>query len=70
MKTIEEYLRLPYRVILTHDRDEEGNEGYVAEVEELPGVYSQGASPEEAVHGIREAMAGWLSVALEDGVRI
>jgi antitoxin HicB len=70
MKTIEEYLRLPYRIVLTHDRDEEGNEGYVAEVDELPGAYSQGATPEEAVQGIRDAMAGWLSIALEDGVPI
>ena len=70
MKTVEYYLSLPYRIVLTHDRDEDGNEGFVASVEELPGCLSQGASPEEAVHGIYDAMAGWISVAMEDGLDI
>ncbi len=67
MRTLEKYLDLPYRVILIHDRDEEGNEGYVAEVEELSGCYSQGRTVEEAYRNIRDAMVGWISVALEDG---
>jgi antitoxin HicB len=67
MKTLDEYLELPYRIIIVHDRDDEGNEGYVAEVQELPGAISQGATPEEAVSRVYDAMAGWISVALEDG---
>ena len=70
MKTVEDYLRLPYRVVLTHDTDDSGNEGYVASVEELPGCLSQGQSAEEAVRGISDAMAGWISVALEDGIDV
>lgn len=70
MKTIEDYLRLPYRIVLTHDEDEDGNEGFVAEVEELPGVYSQGKTPAEAVEGVFDAMQGWLSVALQDNIEI
>ena len=66
-RTLEEYMQLPYRVILTQDRDEEGNEGWVAEVAELPGCLSQGATPEEAAAKIRDAMLGWISVGLEDG---
>ena len=70
MKTLDEYLELPYRITIVHDRDEDGSEGFVAEVEELPGAISQGATPEEAVSRVYDAMAGWISVALEDGVEI
>lgn len=66
-RTLDEYLALPYHITLVHDADDEGNEGWVAEVEELPGCLSQGATPEEAVVNIRDAMMGWISVALEDG---
>lgn len=66
-RTLEEYMQLPYRVILTQDRDEDGNEGWVAEVAELPGCLSQGETPEEAAAKIRDAMLGWISVGLEDG---
>jgi antitoxin HicB len=70
MKTLEEYLQLPYHIRIVHDRDEEGTEGFVAEVEELPGAISQGATPEEAVSSVYDAMAGWISVALDDGREI
>jgi antitoxin HicB len=66
-RTVDEYMQLPYRVILTYDRDQDGNEGWVAEVAELPGCLSQGATPQEAAAKIRNAMLGWISVALEDG---
>ncbi len=70
MKGIEEYMRLPYRIVLTHDEDEDGYGGFVAEVSELPGCYGQGETPNGAVEGIQDAMVGWLSVALEDGTPI
>jgi antitoxin HicB len=70
MKTVDEYLDLPYRVILLPDKDEDGNEGFVAEVEELPGCYSQGRTVEEAYRNVRDAMVGWISVALADGQSI
>lgn len=69
-RRIEEYLELPYTLVVVHDVDEEGNAGWVAEVEELPGCVSQGTSPEEAVERVREAMRDWIAVALEDGVEI
>ncbi|MBO0830990.1 MAG: type II toxin-antitoxin system HicB family antitoxin [Actinobacteria bacterium] len=70
MKTLEDYLELPYAFVVTHDVDEEGNAGWVAEVEELPGCISQGRTPEEAVERARMAMRDWISVALDDGVEI
>jgi antitoxin HicB len=65
--TLDDYLELPYRISLTPDRGEEGVEGWVAEIDELPGCLSQGSTPEVALAGVRDAMAGWISVALEDG---
>jgi len=66
-RTVDAYMQLPYRVILTQDRDDQGGEGWVAEVAELPGCLSQGRTRAQAVVGIRDAMLGWFSVALEDG---
>jgi predicted RNase H-like HicB family nuclease len=66
-RSLEEYLKLPYHIVLVSDEDEEGNAGWVAEVSELPGCMSQGATPDEAIDHIRDAMEGWISVALEDG---
>ena len=63
----EEFLRRPYRISLTPDRDGEGNEGWIAEVDELPGCISQGETVESAVESVRNAMLGWISIALEDG---
>jgi predicted RNase H-like HicB family nuclease len=69
-KTLDDYLALPWNIVIQHDRDDEGNEGYVAQVRELPGAMSQGDSPEEAVRNVYDAMAGWISVALEDGLPV
>ena len=69
-RTLDGYLSLPYTIVLTHDRDDDGNEGFVAEVRELPGCMSQGETPEDAVRSVYDAMAGWISVALEDGPRL
>ena len=65
--TVDDYLALPYRVVLTPDTDEDGRSGWVAEIAELPGCISQGDSPNDAVENVWDAMAGWISVALEDG---
>jgi antitoxin HicB len=67
MSTVDDYIDLPYKILLTADEDEDGHQGWVAEVLELPGVLSQGETIEEAAENVRDAMAGWLSVAIEDG---
>ena len=70
MRTLDDYLELPYAIVVTPDVDEGGHAGWVAEVEELPGCISQGQTPEEAVEHVREAMRDWIAVAMEDGVEI
>lgn len=62
-KTVEYYLNLPYTTEL---RSTPG-EGWFVRVRELPGCMSQGDTTEQAVAMIREAMHGWLEVALEYG---
>ena len=48
-----------------------GEDGYwVAECPSLPGCVSQGASREEAVINIREAIAGYIEVLKEDGLPV
>lgn len=69
-RAAEDYLELPYKIVLVRDRWEDGTEGWFAEVEELPGCMSQGRSPEKAVANVQDAMLGWISVALEDGKEI
>jgi antitoxin HicB len=70
MRTVEDYLDLPYHIVLVRDEDEDGDVGYVARVEELPGCISQGDSPNEAMESVRDAMYGWIKIALEDGKEI
>ncbi|MBA2715297.1 MAG: type II toxin-antitoxin system HicB family antitoxin [Rubrobacteraceae bacterium] len=47
---------MKYRVLI--EQDEDGV--YVAEVPVLPGCISQGQTREEAVEGIREAIAAYI----------
>lgn len=65
-KTVDYYLGLPYTIELW--RALEG--GWVVHVRELPGCLSQGETAEEALEMIRDAMEGWLAVALEMGDQI
>ena len=62
----EYYLSLPYTIELK--REAEG--GWFVSVRELPGCMSAGDTPEDAAAMIRDAMAGWIEVALEDGQAI
>ncbi len=39
-------------------------EGYLAEVLELPGCVSAGATPAEALQNLEESMAAWFKSAL------
>jgi antitoxin HicB len=39
--------------------------GYLATVPELPGCMSDGATPEEALGNVQEAIASWIDAAKE-----
>jgi len=64
-----EYLDLPYGVTIRHMDDESG-EYYFVSVEEMPGCMSDGATPEEALENIREAMELWIGGKLEAGLEV
>jgi predicted RNase H-like HicB family nuclease len=70
MRTLEKYLDLPYHISIVKSVDEDGDAAWVSAVEELPGCISQGDTPEEAACMIRDAMEGWLRVALAHGDKI
>jgi predicted RNase H-like HicB family nuclease len=57
-KTVDDYLNLPYTIEL----HQEPGEGWFARVKELPGCMSEGATAEEALAMIREAIQVWLEV--------
>lgn len=65
-KTVAYYQNLPYTIELKHDAED----GWFVRVKELPGCMSQGDSADEALAMIREAMQGWLTVALEQNMTI
>lgn len=44
--------------------------GYTVFVPSLPGCISYGSTFEEAIEMIKDAMAGWLTVAREEGIPI
>jgi antitoxin HicB len=63
-KTLEYYLALPYTLIVIPDVEAGG---YVAQIKELPGCITQADSWQELEVMIRDAMRGWIELALEDG---
>jgi antitoxin HicB len=65
MKSLQEYLDLPYHVSLVRGESDRGKGAWAASVEELPACTASGSSPEEAVRRLREAMEKWIAAALE-----
>ena len=67
MKTIEEYMHLPYRMELIPDTVEGG---FAVRFSELPGCLTCGDTLEEAVRNAENCKREWLTAALEDGIEI
>lgn len=55
---------MQYRVVVI-----ESDEGFAVSCPALPGCHSQGATHDEALANIREAIVLWLEVAEEDTQR-
>ena len=68
-RTIDDYLALPYTVEVFRDSNKE-DPGWAARVAELPGCITQADTFEELGEMIEDAMRGWLTVALEEGLEI
>ena len=67
MRTIDEYMRLPYRMEVIPD-PEEG--GFAVRFPELPGCLTCADTLEEAVHNAADCKKEWLTAAMEDGIDI
>lgn len=67
MKTLDDYLKMPYRMEVTPDTDEGG---FVVSFPELPGCVTVGDTLQEAYDNAVDAKKEWLLAALEDGYAI
>jgi predicted RNase H-like HicB family nuclease len=65
MKTLDEYLQLPYRLLITLD-----DEGFGVEIPELPGCFTHAQHWDDIQPMVREAMTLWIEVMLVDGKSI
>lgn len=61
MKTYDDY------PITIRPLSKEDGGGFLAEVPDLPGCVADGATVEEALHAIGDAMKSWINTALEFG---
>ena len=60
---VQRRLRLPYHRVIYGDPVD----GYMSQAAELPGCYSCGDTPVEALANLEEAMAAWLESSLLSG---
>ena len=67
MKTLNDYMGLPYRMEIVEDTNEGG---FVVSYPDLPGCISCGETIETAVANAKDAKKAWLEAALEEGIRI
>jgi antitoxin HicB len=65
-RQVEEIMQRPYRKIISGNAEE----GFLIEVPDLPGCMTAGETEAEALEMIHDAMALWLTVAVEDGLPI
>ena len=67
MKTLYEYMSLPYRMELIEDKTEGG---YTVIFPELPGCLTCGETLQEAYENAIDAKREWMIAALEEGMKI
>lgn len=65
MRTVDAYMRLPYRMEITPDTAEGG---YAVRFPELPGCLTCGETLEAAVKNAEDCKREWLTAALEQGI--
>ena len=67
MKTLNEYMKMPYRMEIVED-EEEG--GFVVSYPDLPGCITCGETIERAVQNALDAKRTWIEAALEERIEI
>lgn len=67
MKTLSDYISLPYRMEIIEDQTEGG---FVVSFPELPGCITCADTVEAAIANAKDAKRAWLEAALEEGIEI
>ena len=67
MKTLQEYLCLPYNMEILPDTEEGG---YVVSFPELPGCLTCAETMEEAIRNAEDAKKAWMEAAMEEHLTI
>ena len=66
-KTVDDYMKLPYKMEIVEDPDEGG---FVVSFPELPGCITIGDTIEEAIKNASDAKRTWFEAALEENIDI
>ena len=67
MRTVDEYMKLPYKLEIIPDIDEGG---YAISFPDLPGCLTVGDTIEEAIRNAEDAKRSWFEAAIECGSNI
>lgn len=67
MKSLDEYMKMPYRLEIVPDTEESG---FVATYPELPGCITCGETLADVILNVEDAKKEWLLAAIEDNVPI
>ncbi len=67
MKTLDDYMAMPYPMELVEDKEEGG---FVVSYPNLPGCITCGETMESALANAKDAKRVWIEAALEDGIEI
>lgn len=67
MKTLDDYMAIPYRMEIVEDKEEGG---YVVSYPDLPGCITCGETIERAAANAADAKKAWIEAALDEGIEI
>ncbi|MCM1056306.1 MAG: type II toxin-antitoxin system HicB family antitoxin [Firmicutes bacterium] len=67
MKTLNDYMKMSYRMEVIEDKDEGG---FVVSYPDFPGCITCGETVESAVANALDAKKAWIEAALEEGITI
>ena len=67
MKTLNDYMEMPYKMEIVEDRDEGG---YVVSYPDLPGCITCGETIESAIANAIDAKKAWIEAALKENINI
>ena len=67
MKTIDDYMKMSYKMEIIEDKDEGG---FVVSFPDLPGCITCGETIESAISNAEDSKKAWFEEAIEEGIEI